>query len=190
MRNNAQRVSAIIENVLRLSRREAPRPERIALADWCARFREEYCATTQYDPASFRLQVTTPDLDTTIDARALHQILWNLCENAFKHGGTDGSAPGVELMIARVARYGRVCLEVADRGPGVALHDVDRIFEPFFTRGTQGTGLGLFLARELAEINGATLLYEARRGGGSIFRLVFADPSRWASAMVPGDPAL
>jgi two-component system sensor histidine kinase PilS (NtrC family) len=189
MRNNAQRVSAIIENVLRLSRREAPRPERIALADWCARFREEYCATTQCDPARFRLQVLTPDLDATIDASQLHQILWNLCENAFKHGGTDGSAPGVELIIARVARYGRVCLEVADRGPGVALPDVERIFEPFFTRGTQGTGLGLFLARELAEINGATLLYEARKGGGSVFRLVFADSSRWASAMLPGDPA-
>jgi two-component system sensor histidine kinase PilS (NtrC family) len=190
MRSNAQRVSGIIDNVLRLSRREAPRPERISLTEWCARFREEYCATTQCDPSRFLLQVATPGLDTTIDASQLHQILWNLCENAFKHGGTDGSAPGVELVIARVARYGRVCLEIADRGPGVALPDVERIFEPFFTRGPQGTGLGLFLARELAEINGATLLYEARKGGGSVFRLVFADSSRWASAMLPGDPAL
>jgi two-component system sensor histidine kinase PilS (NtrC family) len=55
---------------------------------------------------------------------------------------------------------------------------VERIFEPFFSSG-QGTGLGLFLARELAQANGATLLYEPRHGGGSIFRLVFADPNRW-----------
>ncbi len=190
MRSNAQRVSAIIENVLRLSRREAPRPERIALAEWCARFREEFCATTQCDPARFQLQVNAPDLEATIDASQLHQILWNLCENAWLHGGADGSTPGVELLLARVARYGRVCLEVADRGPGVALQDVERIFEPFFTRGVQGTGLGLFLARELAEINGATLLYETRKGGGSIFRLVFADSSRWASVMLPGVPVL
>ena len=54
----------------------------------------------------------------------------------------------------RVARYGRVCLEVCDRGAGVAAADVERIFEPFYTRGAGGTGLGLFLARELAEING------------------------------------
>ena len=67
---------------------------------------------------------------------------------------------------------------------------MERIFEPFFTRGTQGTGLGLFLARELAEINGATLLYEPRKGGGSVFRLVFADASRWASVMLPGAPVL
>ena len=190
MRNNAQRVSTIVDNVLRLSRREAPRPERVALPEWCTRFREEFCATTQCNPARFQLQVSAPDLETTIDASQLHQILWNLCENAFLHGGADGSAPGVELLLARVARYGRVCLEVADRGPGVALQDVERIFEPFFTRGAQGTGLGLFLARELAEINGATLLYETRKGGGSIFRLVFADSSRWASVMLPGAPVL
>ena len=190
MRNNAQRVSAIIDNVLRLSRREAPRPEHLALAEWCARFRTEFCATTQCDPAQFQLQVAAPGLEATIDPSQLHQILWNLCENAYRHGGSGGDEAGVEVYLARVARYGRVCIEVADRGTGVAAADVERIFEPFFTRGTQGTGLGLFLARELAEINGATLLYEPRRGGGSVFRLVFADSSRWASVMLPGAPVL
>ncbi len=190
MRNNAQRVSAIIDNVLRLSRREAPRPERLALAEWCARFRTEFCATTQCDPAQFQLQVAAPDLEATIDPSQLHQILWNLCENAYRHGGSGGDKAGVEVYLARVARYGRVCIEVADRGAGVATADLERIFEPFFTRGAQGTGLGLFLARELAEINGATLLYEPRRGGGSVFRLVFADSSRWASVMLPGAPVL
>jgi two-component system sensor histidine kinase PilS (NtrC family) len=72
----------------------------------------------------------------------------------------------------------RPYLEIADRGPGVSPEHVERIFEPFFSGG-RGTGLGLFLARELAQANGATLLYEARHGGGSIFRLVFADPRRW-----------
>jgi two-component system sensor histidine kinase PilS (NtrC family) len=190
MRSNAQRVSAIVDNVLRLSRREAPQPERIALPEWCARFREEFCATTQCDPARFHLQAAAADLEASIDPSQLHQILWNLCENAYRHGHDERGAPGVELLLARLARYGRVCLEVSDRGPGVATHDVERIFEPFFTRGAHGTGLGLFLARELAEINGATLLYEARKGGGSTFRLVFADSSRWASVMLPGAPVL
>ena len=72
----------------------------------------------------------------------------------------------------------RPFLEVADRGAGVASEHVERIFEPFYSGG-HGTGLGLFLARELALANGATLLYEPRAGGGSIFRLVFADPRRW-----------
>ena len=146
MRSNGQRISAIVENVLRLSRREAPRPERIALPQWCARFRDEFCATTQYDPARFRLQAAA-DLEATIDSSQLQQIMWNLCENAFRHGGA-GEAE-VEVLLARIARYGRVCIEVADRGAGVATADIERIFEPFFTRGGQGTGLGLFLAREL-----------------------------------------
>ncbi len=188
MRSNAQRVSGIIDNVLRLSRREAPRPERVALADWCRQFREDFCATTECKPADFALQVPGNGLEVMVDLSQLQQILWNLCENALRHGAADGSTPRLELTLTRVARYGRVCLEVADRGPGVDAQDIERIFEPFFTRGAEGTGLGLFLARELAEINDATLLYEPRKGGGSIFRLVFADPSRWAKATLFGEP--
>ena len=115
----------------------------------------------------------------------LHQIVWNLCENALRHGAANGGEARIELLVSRLVRYGRVSLEVADRGTGVAETDIERIFEPFFTRGANGTGLGLFLARELAEINGATLTYEARKGGGSLFRLVFADPSRWAQSTKP-----
>jgi two-component system sensor histidine kinase PilS (NtrC family) len=190
MRSNGQRVSGIIDNVLRLSRREAPRPERIALSPWCRRFREEFCATTQCEPARFTIQNAGAELEAVIDPSQLQQIMWNLCENALRHGGTGGSDARVELPLTRVARHGRVCVEVADRGAGVDSADVERIFEPFYTRGANGTGLGLFLARELAEINGATLLYEARKGGGSIFRLVFADPSRWASVMLTGQPVV
>jgi two-component system sensor histidine kinase PilS (NtrC family) len=190
MRANAQRISGIVENVLRLSRREAPRPERIDLAAWCARFRDEFCATTQCDPARFRLRAASPGLEALVDPSQLHQIAWNLCENALRHGRDPDGGVTIELSMLRVARYGRVCLEVSDRGTGVAEGDVERIFEPFFTRGNESTGLGLFLARELAEINGATLLYEARKGGGSVFRLVFADPSRWAAVMLPGAPVL
>jgi two-component system sensor histidine kinase PilS (NtrC family) len=188
MRSNAQRISAIVDNVLRLSRREPPRPERIRLGEWCERFRDEFCQTTQCDPQRFRLALGVPDLEALVDASQLHQILWNLCENALRHGRGAEAEAVVEVRLLRVARYGRVCLEVSDRGAGVAPADVERIFEPFYTRGEEGTGLGLFLARELAEINGATLLYEPRKGGGSLFRLVFADPGRWAAALSSAAP--
>jgi len=68
---------------------------------------------------------------------------------------------------------------VADRGKGIETDAVDRIFEPFFTGRNGGTGLGLFIARELCQLNRAILLYEQRDGGGSVFRIVFADPQRW-----------
>ena len=73
----------------------------------------------------------------------------------------------------------RPYLEFADRGPGIDPAAAERIFEPFFTSESGGTGLGLFISRELAQSNGALLVYEPRAGGGSIFRLVFADPQRW-----------
>ncbi|MGB8692515.1 MAG: histidine kinase dimerization/phospho-acceptor domain-containing protein, partial [Steroidobacteraceae bacterium] len=84
MRSNAQRVSGIIDNVLRLSRREAPHPELVMLPEWCERFRADFCATTQCSLADFALQVTGSELEVRVDISQLQQILWNLCENALR----------------------------------------------------------------------------------------------------------
>ena len=179
IRSNGDRVSGIINNVLQLSRREMPHLERISLGAWVDEFRTEYCETTQW--SSDRIQVTTPgaDIEVRVDPTQLHQVVWNLCDNAIRHACSGEPGSAIEIRIGRLTPGARPYLEIADRGPGVAANDVERIFEPFFTRGRGGSGLGLFLARELAQTNGATLLYEARAGGGSIFRLVFADPTRW-----------
>lgn len=74
----------------------------------------------------------------------------------------------------------RPFLAVADRGPGIPDILRDRVFEPFATGPSGGTGLGLFISRELCELNRAALIHEPRRGGGSVFRIVFADPARWS----------
>ena len=193
IRNNAERVSGIIDSVLRLSRREEARSERLPLQAWSEEFHEEFCETMQWP--NERLQVSGPseEIEVRVDPSQLRQIVWNLCENAMRYAypqqvpadpqvasdqpSLDGDKV-IEMRCGRLTANGRPFLEVADRGPGVARENVDRIFEPFFTGG-RGTGLGLFLARELAQTNGATLLYEPRHGGGSVFRLVFADPRRW-----------
>ncbi len=178
IRTNALRVSGIIENVQRLARREAARLERLSLRPWAEEFQAEFCETMQWPPARLRLDGDGSDLEVRVDPDQLRQILWNLCDNALKHATTGHADGSVEIRYGRMVPNARPFLEVADRGPGVAAEHAERIFEPFFSGG-RGTGLGLFLARELAQTNGATLLYEARAGGGSIFRLVFADPRRW-----------
>ncbi len=175
---NAVRVSQIIENVLQLSRRETTRQERIDLASWLELFLPEFTATVQCDPAWFRLQAEVRPLEVQFDPTHLHQVLWNLCDNALKHAQSDdGSAIGVRL--GRIPSTGRPFLEIADRGVGIDPANAERIFEPFFTDKASGTGLGLFISRELCQTNGALLAYEARPGGGSIFRIIFADPQRW-----------
>jgi two-component system sensor histidine kinase PilS (NtrC family) len=174
---NAVRVSQIIDNVLQLSRRDATRQERLDLPAWLAAFLEEFRQTMQLDTARLRIE---GDLGTALpvqfDPTHLHQVTWNLCENALRHGSAE--AP-VQLRVGRIASTGRPFLEIADRGAGIELAQAERIFEPFFSGGAGGTGLGLFISRELCQTNGALLAYEARPGGGSIFRVIFADPQRW-----------
>jgi two-component system sensor histidine kinase PilS (NtrC family) len=179
IRSNAERVSTIINNVLQLSRREATQPERLPLAAWLDDFLREFLETMQVAPGALRVGVPdTPTDGATLEERFdpghLRQVVWNLCDNALKYGVEE-----VELRYGRLAPNARPFLEVADRGPGIDPQAVDRIFEPFFTGRQGGTGLGLFIARELSQLNRAVLLYEARSGGGSVFRIVFADPQRW-----------
>jgi two-component system sensor histidine kinase PilS (NtrC family) len=178
MRTNADRVSGIINNVLGLSKREESRLETLSLHLWTEEFHEEFCETMQIPRERLLTSDVSPDMEVRVDASQLRQIVWNLCENAFKHGSHDRPDEVVEIRHGRLSPAGRPFLQVMDRGPGVNPEHAERIFEPFFSGG-RGTGLGLYLARELAQTNGATLLYEPRQGGGSVFRLVFADPRRW-----------
>jgi len=178
IRTNAERVSGIIDNVQRLARRERARLERLSLPAWTEEFHAEFCETMQWPRARLTVDGADSDVEVRVDPDQLRQILWNLCDNALKHAAQDDPGGSVEIRYGRMVPNARPFLEVADRGPGVAPEHVERIFEPFYSGG-RGTGLGLFLARELAQTNGATLLYEPRAGGGSVFRLVFTDPRRW-----------
>jgi two-component system sensor histidine kinase PilS (NtrC family) len=175
---NAERVSTIIGNVQQLARRESTRPERMPLGEWLGDFAEEFVVTGGHKADQLQLAMPEPDLEVRVDPSHLRQILWNLCENAFRYA-VHADSDRVELRVGRLAGSNRPFLEVLDRGPGIEAALADRIFEPFFTSRASGTGLGLFIARELAQCNGALLVFEPRSGGGSAFRIVFADPQRW-----------
>ncbi len=177
IRTNAIRVSEIISNVQSMSRRESALTEQFELGEWLREFRTEFCATLPCPEHLVTLHSADDGLDVRCDRSQLRQILWNLAHNAVKHNG-DTLHP-IELRIGRLSPTQRPFLEVADRGQGIPEALAERIFEPFVTSESRGTGLGLYLARELAQANGATLIYEPRPGGGSVFRLVFSDPLRW-----------
>ena len=178
IQSNSERVSTIINNVLQLSRREATKPTRLALGDWLEGFLEEFCATMQVRESQIGVHEAANDLEVRFDPSHLHQVVWNLCDNAMKYGeARDGIS--VEINLGRLNPSNRPYLEVSNRGQGIEPQAIDRIFEPFFTGRKGGTGLGLFIARELCQLNRAILLYEPRSGDGSIFRVVFSDPQRW-----------
>jgi two-component system sensor histidine kinase PilS (NtrC family) len=181
IRVNSRRVSQIVESVLALSRREAAQPESLQLTPWVEDFTREFVQTLELYEGAVSLVGDAPDIEVRMDPTHLHQILWNLCDNAVKYASVAAGAIAVEISCGVLEPSGRPYLEVADRGAGIKPDKVEQIFEPFYTSQPGGTGLGLYISRELAERNGAALRYQPRPGGGSAFRIVFADPKRWQS---------
>ena len=178
IRTHAERVSNIIENVLQLSRRESSKAERFALKPWLQDFAIEFSRTLELQEGELTITDVSEDLEVRMDPSHLRQVLWNLCDNAVKYASETGGIL-VELQAGRMQRTNRPFLEILDQGHGIDPAIIDKIFEPFFTDRSGGTGLGLYISRELCELNRATLVFQPRTPGGSIFRIVFADPDRW-----------
>ncbi|NNC76807.1 MAG: ATPase [Woeseiaceae bacterium] len=178
IQTHSGRVSHIIDNVLQLSRRDSSQPERLQLRPWLEEFAQEFSRTLELQEGELSIDRVPDDIDVRMDRGHLRQVMWNLCDNAVKYASETGGIM-VEIQAGRIATKGRPFLEVCDLGHGVDPTTADKIFEPFYTERSGGTGLGLYISRELCELNRATLLYLDRPGGGSIFRIVFADPERW-----------
>lgn len=178
---NSKRTSEIVDSVMQLSRREPTHPELISLMDWTVEFVDEFTSTLELDERQITVNADR-DLQVRMDPGHLHQVCWNLCENAFKYAGASGENVIVKVNFGRLPGNRRPYLEIADRGPGISAEMRDQLFEPFATGRVGETGLGLFISRELCECNNAALIYEPRSGGGSRFRVVFADPDRWEAS--------
>jgi two-component system sensor histidine kinase PilS (NtrC family) len=178
IQTNSKRVSEIVDNILQLSRKEAVKARQLALGNWTRDFVNEFVTTLELFEGQLCI-VASEDVDVRVDPGHLHQVAWNLCENAVKYASETAGAIAVELRYGRLANSGRPFLEISDQGPGIPAELEDSVFEPFATGQRGGTGLGLYICRELCERNGGSLRYRAREGGGSIFQVVFSDPSRW-----------
>ena len=155
-------------------------PELISLADWNREFIEEFSSTLELSDDVLTL-TTSPAQEVRMDPSHLRQICWNLCENAVKHGADAHGNLSIRIKFGRMPGNQRPFLEVSDRGEGISAEMREHLFEPFATGRTGGTGLGLFISRELCECNRAALIFEPRQKGGSTFRIVFADPERWTA---------
>lgn len=169
---HAQRVNEIIENIVQMSHRRSSQRECIVLGPWVSGFLDDFAEAHQLTPCPFTLTGGDQDLEALVDPSQLKQILENLCSNALRYGRPDRTAPQIQLH--RDTRDRRPCIDVIDHGTGLDSAVVDQIFEPFFTTSRTGTGLGLYIARELAELNQARLEYHPLPAGTS-FRISLAD---------------
>lgn len=170
--DNTQRINRIVQDVMQINRRDRAQPERIELEPMLRAFVDEF---GQAEHLQFGVAALAGRSDDSIsfDRGHLRQVLWNLCRNALRHG--SGMPGSVRLEIG--VDSGRAVLDVLDDGPGVAADQQGKLFEPFFTTVGEGTGLGLYIARELCEANGARLEYRSEPERiGACFRITFVDP--------------
>ncbi len=179
IQTNSTRVSEIIDNVMQLSRRDTTSPELLHLGGWCRDFVAEFTSTLELFEGQLAIVENAEDVEVRMDPSHLRQVVWNLCENALKYASEAAGGISVRLNFGRMPANRRPFLEVIDQGPGIPETLKGQIFEPFATGRTGGTGLGLFISRELCECNRAALLHEEGQPSGSIFRIIFSDPGRW-----------
>lgn len=176
------RLDRTVESVLQLSRRQVPRTDLLDLAAWLAEFRRDYLST--HDMSGDEITIVAPDfpLRARFDPNHLQQVVRNLCDNGLRHGRKQAGAGKVRLELASSDVGELPVLRVIDNGAGVPAGKVGSLFEPFFTTEPSGTGLGLYIARELCEANRARLSYiPPGENVHGYFQVTFAHPGRIAS---------
>jgi two-component system sensor histidine kinase PilS (NtrC family) len=172
--NQSHRMNGIVENILQLSRREKSRPEIFELTGWLNDLALEI--ESALPEIQLELQIGSADRETLVlfDRSQLHQALWQLLENAIRHAGREDATPRVILQMEHKPATGYCVITIEDNGPGIPQEQITRIFEPFFTTHKQGSGLGLYIARQLCEVNQAELTVDSTPGSGTRFHVRLA----------------
>lgn len=168
---NVRRVNRIIENILGISRRGAEAAEKIDLVAWLPGFVQELRQDKNLPPADVVIEAGPRSLSIKVDPTQLQQVLWNLTDNALRY---STRSPRLRLRCGVWPDTVRPWLDVQDQGCGLPGAVVENLFEPFVTTEPGGSGLGLYIARELCEANLANLVLHANGADGCCFRINFS----------------
>ncbi len=165
--DNTARLENMVKEVLELNRRDRVHRKDIRLGDWLAGFLDEF---SQVEGIRSAWGLDCPaEAVIRFDPGHLHQVLWNLVRNGWRYCRKhDGS-----LSLIVTSSAGRWQLDVWNDGPAVPVAAQAQLFEPFFTTDARGTGLGLYIAREICQANAAQIEYLQPPQGGACFRITF-----------------
>ena len=177
---HSRRVNGIIENILDLSRRQAANPDLLDIPTWLKELTRDYLQTQKKEslPAIIDLKIDPDVPSARFDKSQIEQVMVNLCDNGLRYSQQQTGERRIELRAGATTDGERAYVEVRDFGPGIAPEHRHSVFEPFFTTDKSGTGLGLYLARELCEANQAHLSLVTNNQSGCCFRITFAHPGR------------
>ncbi len=175
------RINAIVENVLNLSKRQDTVPQSFDLGEWLVKAVDDYMHTEFGSQCEFNMKNIPNDFQVRFDPGHLSQIVHNLWDNAHQHSTQSDAITEIMLKAGFEDESGRPYLDIFNAGPAIPEELVEQIFEPFFTGMNNGTGLGLYLARELCECNNASVSYIQQSGEFVCFRILFANTLEWAA---------
>jgi len=176
--DHSSRLNTIVENIMSVSRRRPTQVELFNLKQYLERFVADFATGMGIAKDVFQIAIEPADAQVRFDTGHLHQILTNLCDNGLRHSRQSAEQLKLTLRGGIESGNSRPHLDISDSGPGVNEEAYQHLFEPFFTTEVRGTGLGLYLSRELAEGNQAHLTYLRQDDGKGFFRLTFQDPRR------------
>ncbi|ASK27011.1 ATP-binding protein [Neisseria chenwenguii] len=160
--SNIQRIDKMLEDVSLLNKRDNISREPINLMKFWLAFKQEFTLNNSDAIGCLRMNMEGNNLTVLADHMHVQQIMWNLCNNAWRHSRKDENA--ITVLIRPSGRM-HISIVVADNGKGVSPEMRNHLFEPFYTTEKQGTGLGLYVARELAYANLGQLHYHPEMNG-------------------------
>lgn len=172
---HSQRVNQIVESTLALSRRKEPQPETFDLAQWLPRFVNQYSTGQQ---VVIDIETEPGAHPVKMDQTHLSQVLTNLLDNGLRYSRQETGTARVLLKIRKSHNDDISHLEIIDFGPGIDQEQLPHVFDPFYTTEERGSGLGLYISKELCEINQASLHYLRTEEGLSCFRIGFSHHQR------------
>jgi two-component system sensor histidine kinase PilS (NtrC family) len=168
--SHCERVNQIVESVMQISRREPPKPQYLLLAPWLTEFVGDYLNALNR-PAEVTIDCDYKELLVEFDPENLQRVFANLLDNALRHSKLATGRETARIVVDLDSSLHQCQVDIIDAGSGVPSADQAKLFEPFFTTMPEGSGMGLYLCKELCEINNADLDYRPTRKGESCFRI-------------------
>ena len=172
IQRQTKRINEIIDNIQKVSKRKPSIREAIVLDIFLNSFVKEHKQGIKFD-AEIYIDSVQPNLLVAFDQSQLKQVLSNLLDNGLKYSFLNTHAYRVHLTADKDPASGYLYLDVTDEGTGIDIQEKDKIFEPFYTTHHDGTGLGLYISKELCEANHARLDCVPVAFGGACFRISF-----------------
>jgi len=175
---HSSRMDNLVQDILQLSRQQAPQISVTNIFANCMLSKTQVQESNLFNNPQIEIDASAQSVNAPFDSSQLQQVLVNLISNALRHSEKKTGQPWVAIRFDYQTDMNLAMLKIYDRGEGVSDANKNKIFEPFFTTEKQGLGLGLYIARELCEINFATLSYVYKSSSEGYFKIVFSDPAK------------